>query len=70
MDGIRKGEVDSIVVENTYVIGQRAEEAIAALHQGHSIERTVLVPSLLVTRDNIDRPEIQQILSADSRGAQ
>jgi ribose transport system substrate-binding protein len=70
MEGIREGEVDSIIAENTYSIGQRAEEAIAALRKGHSFEPTLLVPPLLVTRDNIDRPEIQQILSGDSRGAQ
>ncbi len=70
MEGIRQGEVDSIIAENTYAIGQRAEEAIAALRQGHPFDPTVLVPSVLITRDNIDRPEIQQVLSGDSRGAQ
>jgi len=67
MEGIREGQVDSIIAENTYVIGQRAEEAIAALHHGQTVEGTVLIPPILITRDNIDRPEIQQILSIDWR---
>jgi ribose transport system substrate-binding protein len=70
MEGIREGQVDSIVAENSYLIGQRAEEAIAALRQGRPVQTTVLVPSLLITRDNIDRAEIQQVLSTDWRGSQ
>lgn len=70
MEGIRQGEVDSIIAENSFAIGQDAEEAIAAIRHGRGVQSTILVPSLLITRDNIDRPEIQQILSVDWRGAQ
>lgn len=70
MEGIREGEVDSIVAENSFIIGQRAEEAIAALRHRRTPQATVLVPSVLITRDNIDQPEIQQILSTDWRGVQ
>ena len=68
MEGIREGQVDSIIAENTFAIGQLAEEAIAALHHGQTVQGTVLIPRILITRDNIDRPEIQQILSSDWRG--
>jgi ABC-type sugar transport system substrate-binding protein len=60
--------VDSIIAENSYVMGQRAEEAIAALRRGKAVPGTTLVPSLLITRENLDRPEVQQILSVNWRG--
>lgn len=68
MEGIREGRVDSIVAENSYAIGQRAVEAIAALRRGQSVQGTVLIPPVLVTRDNLDRPDVQQILSVNWRG--
>lgn len=70
MEGIREGQVDSIIAENSYMIGQRAEEAIVAARHAAPLESTVVVPSILITRDNIDRPEIQQILSMNWRGGQ
>ncbi|HVU00036.1 MAG TPA: substrate-binding domain-containing protein [Acidobacteriaceae bacterium] len=69
MEGIREGQMDSVIAENSFMIGQRAEEAIAALRHRRSVQATVLIPPLLITRDNIDRPDIQQILSTDWRGA-
>jgi ribose transport system substrate-binding protein len=70
MEGIREGQVDSVIAENSFMIGERAEESIAALLHGRPTSTTVLVPALLITRDNIDRPEIQRILSTDWRGTQ
>jgi ribose transport system substrate-binding protein len=68
IEGVREGQVDSIIAENSYVMGQRAEEAIAALRRGKAVPGTTLVPSLLITRENLDRPEVQQILSVNWRG--
>jgi hypothetical protein len=50
-------------------MGQRAEEAIVALRHGQQVQGTTLIPSLLITRDNLDHPEVQQILSVNWRGA-
>lgn len=68
MEGIRDGQVDSIIAENSYAIGDRAEENIAALRRGRAVAATVLIPPLLITRDNIDHPDVQHILSVDWRG--
>lgn len=69
MEGIREGQVDTIIAENTYAIGQRAAEAIAALRHGRPVQGTVLIPPILITRDNIDVRATQEILSTDWRGA-
>jgi ribose transport system substrate-binding protein len=67
MAGIRHGDIDSVVVENTYEMGFRAIQSIAArLHGGPVPDRVELKP-VLVTKANIDSAEIQQMLSVNWR---
>lgn len=60
---LRRGEIDSLVVENTRAMGYRAVEEIAAEKHGEKVPPRVLIKPLLVTRENIDEPAIQQVLS-------
>ncbi len=67
MAGIRHGDVDSIVVENTYEMGFRAVESIAARQRGEPVPDSVELKPVLVTRANIDKAEVQKMLSVNWR---
>lgn len=67
MAGVRHGDIDSIVAENTSEMGFRAIQNIAAQFRGEPVpERTELKP-VLVTKANIDNAEIQKMLSVNWR---
>jgi ribose transport system substrate-binding protein len=67
---IRTGGLDSVVVQNTYKMGQQAVELIYGKLHGAAVPDKVIVPPRLVTRDNIDSPAMQQIFSAHWWGDQ
>jgi ribose transport system substrate-binding protein len=60
---LRRGEVDSLIVEDTRSMGSRAVEEIAAERNGQPVPPRTLVEPVLVDRDNVDDPVIQQTLS-------
>lgn len=60
---LRRGDIDSLVVENTRVMGYRAVEEIVAEKHGEKVPPRVLIQPVLVDRENIDAPAIQEILS-------
>jgi ribose transport system substrate-binding protein len=60
---LRKGEIDSIIIENTYEMGYRAIASIAALQRGESVPSVVQLSPVLVTRENIDQPEVARMLT-------
>jgi len=65
MRGIRLGEIDSTVVEDT---GEMAREAVRFIAQSGSSNHQGLIREIkpiLITRTNIDSPSIQAILSMD-----
>lgn len=62
---LRRGVLDALVVEDMRAMGRIAVEQIAAQHRGLPVHSPILVQPRLVTRENVDTPEIQQIL--DSR---
>jgi ribose transport system substrate-binding protein len=68
MEGVRDGRIDAIVAENSYAIGEQAVSAIVAMRRGQNVQASVLVPPVLVDRTNIDRPEIQKMLTMNWRG--
>jgi ribose transport system substrate-binding protein len=60
---IRTGGIDSVVIQNTYEVGRLAMDLMdREIHrQGGSTE--ILVQPVLMTRDNVDSPEVRQILN-------
>jgi ribose transport system substrate-binding protein len=60
---LRTGEIDSIIIENTYEMGYRAITSIAALRRGEIVSPLVQLSPMLVTKENIDQPEITRMLT-------
>ena len=61
---LRAGAIDALVAENTSVMGYDAVQLLAAQHGS----KTKLVAPVLITREDVDSPEIQQVLDMDWRG--
>jgi ribose transport system substrate-binding protein len=61
---LRTGDLDSVIVENTYEMGRVAVEEIEARLRGAPVAERVVIAPQLVTRDNMDTPEIRKMFSA------
>jgi ribose transport system substrate-binding protein len=71
---LRLGEIDSLVAENTFAMGYQATRLITAHRAGAAPDmkrsRVARFAPRLVTRENVDTPEIQQMLNMDWRPTQ
>jgi ribose transport system substrate-binding protein len=65
MPPIRTGGIDSVVMERTYDMGHIAMELMDGQVHGRAVPGVSVVPPVLMTRENIDSPEIRQQLRAD-----
>jgi len=65
MPPIRNGGIDSVVMESTYDMGRAAMEIMDGQVHGRSVQGMSVIPPLLMTRDNIDSPEIRRQLTAN-----
>jgi ribose transport system substrate-binding protein len=63
------GEIDSIIVENTYEMGYRAIQLIAAERRGEVVPAEIKLRPKLVTRENLNTPEVQRMLTMDWRAS-
>ena len=63
IDAVARGEIDSIVAEDTYQMGFQAVEGIAAFLQGAASHPTVLLRPLLITKRNADSDEVKKALN-------
>jgi ribose transport system substrate-binding protein len=60
----RRAPLDSVVMESTYAMGHAAMENLDAQIHGRSVSGVSVIPPLLMTRENIDSPEIRQQLTS------
>jgi ribose transport system substrate-binding protein len=60
---IRTGDIDAVVMQDTHTLGQDAARNILAQLKGVTVPSNTVVAPVLVTRDNIDSPEVERILS-------
>jgi ribose transport system substrate-binding protein len=67
---LRLGEIDSLVAENTFAMGYQATRLITEHHAGAAQGKVLHFTPRLVTRENVDTPEIQQMLNMDWRPTQ
>jgi ABC-type sugar transport system substrate-binding protein len=67
---IRSGGIDSIVMERSYDMGRIAMEVMDGQIHNQTVPGMSVVPPVLMTRDNMDTPEIRQQLTANWWAAQ
>lgn len=67
---LRRGIIDSLVVEDTRAMGSMAVQQIIMERHGQAVPRQRFVEPLLVTRGNVDEDRIQKVLSSRWRPSQ
>lgn len=67
MRQMRAGAIDALIAENTSEMGYDALQLLAAQRAGDRRWEMKKVAPVLITRENVDNPEIQQILAMNWR---
>jgi ribose transport system substrate-binding protein len=62
---LRDGVIDALVVQDPFNIGYAAVKAVVAAMNGQTPDKRVDSPAAVVTRDNVDTPEIDKLLHPD-----
>jgi ribose transport system substrate-binding protein len=62
VEGVKNGELDSIVIQNPYKMGYDGVKAIIHKLQGENIPKHVDTGVELVTKDNFNEPKIKKLL--------
>ena len=62
LDGLRTGQVDSIVLQNPYKMGYEGVQAIALHIKGQSVPRIIDTGVELVTNESLTEPKILRLL--------
>jgi ribose transport system substrate-binding protein len=61
------GEMDSVIAQDTYAMGYRAIEILAAERHGQSFPAFTEVRPMVVTRENLGSPDVRRILGLVGR---
>ena len=61
------GEIDSVIAEDTYQMGYRAIELLALQRQGKTVPALIEVKPVLVTKENLNSPDIRRLLGLVGR---
>jgi ribose transport system substrate-binding protein len=62
IEGVRSGDIDSLVVQNPYKMGYEGVKTLVASLQGGDAARRIDTGVKLITKDNLDTAEIQALL--------
>lgn len=66
-DSVQEGKIDSVIVEDTYQMGYQAVGMILAELKKQPVQSVTKLKPILVTRDNLGLPQVQQVLSFNWR---
>jgi ribose transport system substrate-binding protein len=64
IEDLKAGAIDSLVLQNPYKMGYEAVKAMVAKLDGQTPPRVIDTGVKLLTRENLDTPEMQQLLKA------
>lgn len=67
MYALRRNEISSVIAQNTFLMGEKAMHLIEEAHNGASMPPLTRIAPVLITRENIDTPGVQRVLSMDWR---
>lgn len=65
LEGLRKGHLDGLVLQNPFKMGQLGVRAMADHLAGRPVEKLVDTGTLVATRENLETPEIQALIHLD-----
>jgi ribose transport system substrate-binding protein len=65
VSAVRSGEIDGLVVQRPFEMGYLAVKNLVAHIHGEGVEKRIDTGSTLVTKDNLDTPEIQALVKPD-----
>jgi len=63
LEDLEQGEIDSLVVQNPFRMGYLAVKTLVDHIRGGRPEKRIDTGATLVTADNLDEPEIRELLS-------
>ncbi len=63
IDDLKAGAIDSLVLQNPYKMGYEAVKTMVAKLNGQEVPRQIDTGVKLLTRDNLNTPEMQQLLT-------
>lgn len=65
IEGLEKGEIDGLILQNPFMMGYLGVKTVVASLNQQPVEKKVDTGETLVTRDNMNQPEIKELLSPD-----
>lgn len=65
---LRSGAFDCLLAQDTRTMGARALEMINAMRKGQPVAQRQIVSPVLITRQNVDTEQVQNVLTMDWRG--
>ena len=65
LEGLNAGKIDGLVLQNPFRMGYLGVKTAVRVLRGESVEPLIDTGLSIATRENIDTPEIQDLISAD-----
>jgi ribose transport system substrate-binding protein len=65
LGALKEGDIDALVVQDPFNMGYLAVKTMADHLKGRPVERRIDTGSRLVTRENLDDPEVQKVVRPD-----
>ena len=63
MEGLRKGEIQALIAQNPKRIGHEAVKVLVAKMKGETVPTVIETGPAVITKKNLDTPEIQALLA-------
>ena len=65
VDALKAGKIDGLVVQNPFAMGEKGVAALVAKSKGQAVEKRIDTGATMVTRENMQGPEVSALLSPD-----
>ncbi len=62
VEALKKGEIDALVVQDPRTMGYKAVEALVKHIKGEKVDTRIDTGAVLVTKDNMDSPEVKRLI--------
>jgi ribose transport system substrate-binding protein len=63
MEGLRKGDIQALVAQNPKKMGHEAVKVLVAKMKGETVPLLIDTGAAIITKENLDTPEIQALLA-------